>query len=472
MCVRSSGVIILAWVLLSHLATASLAADHVSKASASAQTIQKLRELGVRIETDLEVADFGHLTHRLAGKGVHIEIDPKGNVVDLRLRGPWVNDDTLKRIGQLSTLQGLCLGRSSTTDAGLQHLRYLSQLKRLGLWRTQVTDEGMKYVAELANLEKLDLSLTVVGDRGLEHLKQLKSLRWLNLKHGRGITARGLRHLASMPNLRYLDVRTHKQRFPEGGFAALRGCRLERLRLFGYVREDQIDNLAGLTRLKQLPSLSIMPDILRRLKSLKQLENLTISTSFLASEGAEVLLEFPNLRDVYVRNGRGGKFGVREASILGKLPRLESLNLRELIFSNESLAGLTDTPSLRELDLANTQLNDAGAVHLGRIATLRVLNLASTQLSDAGLAHIGRLTDLESFNVNRTKVTENGLKHLEGMTKLTFFLPTHSISYDAAEAFQQYVPNCRIGDAWCCGCLEIEPLAKRQLRRGKISVQE
>ena len=472
MCVRSSGVTILAWILLSHLTTASLAADHVSEYLTSAQTIQKLRELGVRIEADSRGGDL----HRLARElGARIEIDPEGNVVDLRLRGPWVKDDTLKRIGQLSTLQRLCLGRSSTTDAGLQHLKHLSQLKRLGLWRTQVTDKGMKCVAELAELEKLDLSLTTVGDQGLGHLKRLKNLRWLRLQHNRGmITACGLQHLASMPNLRYLDLRTTEQRFPEGGFAALRGCRLERLCFDRNVREDEIEDLAGLTQLKWLPSLSmsITPDILRRLKSLKQLQELTISTLFLASERAEVILEFPNLRSVYVCRVEGGKFSDRESSILGKLPKLESLNLRELAFSGESLAGLTDTPSLRELNLRDTGFSDAGAVHLGRIATLRVLQLGNTRLTDAGLAHIGRLTDLESLDVSGTKVTEKGLEHLKGMTKLTWFYPTHSISYDTAKAFQQYVPNCRIGDAWCCGCFEIEPLAERQLRRGKSSVQE
>ena len=73
--------------------------------------------------------------------------------------------------------------------------------------------------------------------------------------------------------------------------------------------------------------------------------------------------------------------------------------------------GLTQ---LQSLDLAGTQVTDAGLEHLKGLTQLQSLDLGQTQVTDAGLEHLKGLTQLQSLNLGDTKVTDAGLEHSKG----------------------------------------------------------
>ena len=87
-------------------------------------------------------------------------------------------------------------------------------------------------------------------------------------------------------------------------------------------------------------------------------------------------------------------------------------NISELIIY---LSGL---PALEECDLTQAGLDPKGFQALGKVKTLRQLNLAATNLGDQELAHLASLVDLESLKVSQTRITDVGLQHLDSMTKL------------------------------------------------------
>jgi Leucine Rich repeat len=116
------------------------------------------------------------------------------------LRGPRVDDDTLRPIEGLGQVEELYLDNSGITDAGLARLRGLKHLKFLDLTGTQVTDAGLVHLAGLRELYYLRLSGTRVTDAGLAHLAGLRELRSL-LLDGTRVTDAGLAHLANQDQL-------------------------------------------------------------------------------------------------------------------------------------------------------------------------------------------------------------------------------------------------------------------------------
>ena len=150
----------------------------------------------------------------------------------LALRGFVVEDDDLRRIGQLAGLHELDLDHTSIVGVGLRHLRPLAGLTRLVLneqWAaaadadiapladltaledldlgsSYITDAGLVPLTRLTRLRRLRLSGSYVTDAGLVAFGRLPRLERLELADDPGITDIGLRVLARLPSLRSLDV--------------------------------------------------------------------------------------------------------------------------------------------------------------------------------------------------------------------------------------------------------------------------
>jgi hypothetical protein len=73
---------------------------------------------------------------------------------------------------------------------------------------------------------------------------------------------------------------------------------------------------------------------------------------------------------------------------------------------------------LEEVNLTNSEIDDAGLVHLQRLANLRCLTLQSTNITDGGLIHLRHLLALRDLNLGHTKITDSGLQHLTSLTGL------------------------------------------------------
>lgn len=68
---------------------------------------------------------------------------------------------------------------------------------------------------------------------------------------------------------------------------------------------------------------------------------------------------------------------------------------------------------LRELDLANTRVTDAGLRHLEKVPSLETLDLTGTQVTDAGLRQLARLPGLRYLDLCQTRVTSEGVARLQ-----------------------------------------------------------
>jgi hypothetical protein len=100
---------------------------------------------------------------------------------------------------------------------------------------------------------------------------------------------------------------------------------------------------------------------------------------------------------------------------------------------------------VRNVNLVDTQIMDAGLAHLQGLTALQWLNLSETQVTDAGLAHLQGLTGMRSVYLRGTHVTDAGLAHLQGLTGLRLVDLRGAQVTDAGLAqLQQALPNCAI----------------------------
>ena len=104
---------------------------------------------------------------------------------------------------------------------------------------------------------------------------------------------------------------------------------------------------------------------------------------------------------------------------LKTLKRLTALSLSFTQVTDAGLVHLKGMTNLQMLDLYETEITDAGMVHLKGMTKLYSLNLSRTQITDAGMVHVKEMTRLRSLNLGGTKITGSGLVHLKNMTELT-----------------------------------------------------
>lgn len=166
---------------------------------------------------------------RVTGQGL-ARLSTLDKLEYLGLSGDSVTDDTLQGVSKLSQLDTVMLGRTAVTSAGLSHIAALSNLKDLRIyqvsgvdndglrhvsqlrtierfhcWGTSVSDDGLVHLRGLNRLRELWLCNMPVGDSGAQHLEGLTSLKWLSLS-GTMVGDQGLVHLRRLRELEHLDL--------------------------------------------------------------------------------------------------------------------------------------------------------------------------------------------------------------------------------------------------------------------------
>ncbi len=106
------------------------------------------------------------------------------------------------------------------------------------------------------------------------------------------------------------------------------------------------------------------------------------------------------------------------ASGLADLPRLRELDLSEGWLTDAGLGLMPPLPCLRRLSLHGNPITSQGLAALERCPQLRYLDLSATKIDDAGLVHVGRLTHLRELNLHDTHLFGVGLSHLEPLANL------------------------------------------------------
>ena len=94
------------------------------------------------------------------------------------------------------------------------------------------------------------------------------------------------------------------------------------------------------------------------------------------------------------------------------------------------------------VDLARSQVSDAGLATLAKLSNLERLHLENTKIGDAGIAQLAGLSKLEYLNLYGTKVSDAGLGKLEGNKALKkLFVWQTAVTQAGAKALEAKVPG-------------------------------
>lgn len=130
---------------------------------------------------------------------------------------------------------------------------------------------------------------------------------------------------------------------------------------------------------------------------------------------------------------------------VGRLGRLESLNLGMSQVTDAGLVHLEGLTHLRVLSLIGTEIGDAGLEHLKGLTRLNVLHIENTRVTDAGLIQIEKLTELRKLGLAGNAVSNAGLAHLKGRVSLRELnLYGTRVTDAGVQQLRETLPNLKI----------------------------
>jgi hypothetical protein len=132
----------------------------------------KLRDTGVRIDSEEKAAAMHHIRHLL---------DPSA----ILITSAAVNDDRLAHLADITRLDTLSLESPALTDAGLEHLANIESISSLSISGTRITGTGFQHWKALPTIEQMFLSDNPIEDAGITHLSRASSLCHLFLDNTR-----------------------------------------------------------------------------------------------------------------------------------------------------------------------------------------------------------------------------------------------------------------------------------------------
>lgn len=105
--------------------------------------------------------------------------------------------------------------------------------------------------------------------------------------------------------------------------------------------------------------------------------------------------------------------------------------------------------SLVSVDLARTQVTDAGVAKIAKFTQLKELRLDNTGISDAALEHLKGLKQLEYLNVYGSKVTDAGLQKLAGLSNLkALYVWQTGVTKAGVAQLRGKLPKAHINNGW------------------------
>ena len=210
------------------------------------------------------------------------------------------------------------------------------------------------------------------------------------------------------------------------------------------------------------PPASYPGDVLLPLASLKNLEALRLigycpfeledrraNYTYEASDAeiAAVLHEMRSLPKLIALDLNGSDIGDRSAAELGQFPRLQKIDVRNTILSDEGLRHIGSLQTLDELRLGGSRLTagitGSGLRHLiGQ--SLQQLQIDDMGIADDGLAHVAKLAKLRELDLSYSSVRGPGLVHLQELAGLRHLWLPSDIDRKAARRLQEQLPQVKI----------------------------
>ena len=299
----------------------------------------------------------------LKESGAAMKLNEAGSAIDLDLHQQTIAADTLKKIGELTSLRVLNLADSSFSDASLTALANVStQLANLDLRGCEISNNATASIAHFTGLRALRFSgkngKTSIDDDGLKNLAGCKLLKLLALDD-LWVGTEGLKSLAELKDL-------------------------EELYLAGtLVDDDSAKVISGFPKLKKL----------------------RLARTQIGDAGLETLSSCSTLQEIDLsENSLITNSGVAH---LAKLTNLRKLNLWRVQVSDEGALLLAPLTKLEWLNLDNTKLSDAGLPALNGMNDLTFLHLGSTQITAVGAPALFHLKSLKDLKLTRTALGSN-----------------------------------------------------------------
>ena len=214
-----------------------------------------------------------------------------------------LNENSVRLIAKMSKLEKLDLDRSNLKDEWLSYLTNLPRLTILSVEGNPITEQGIPHILRMNKLVRLSIGDSEVGDTGIELLSAHPSISNLALNLCRSVTNDGVKHLCKMRHLDHLELSSP---------VSLTGKCLTNLK--------GADHLVSLN----LESMSVEPEDLKALASVKGLSSLDMSNCRVKDPGVVELSKIANLN---ILNLTGNDLTETGLMSLTKLKKLRALRL-------------------------------------------------------------------------------------------------------------------------------------------------
>lgn len=312
-------------------------------------------------------------------------------------------------------------------------------LNQIKLERCSVAD--LQMIGSFA-IESLSLNGKEFTDEHLATLPRMKSVMNLFLTN-LACSDAGLEHVTRCPGLVNLYL-TSSNCSPASLKSLQEAPKLVSLTLIGTDADDEhVAALAGNPRLKRLELLggSATGAGFRNFQGKPPLDSLNFSPGVLDVAGCEALAAgVPDLKMLNIHNS---PFKDDTLLALKKLERLEALQIARTQVTDAGLDVLPALKNLRVLDLGGTQVTGAGFAKLkGKLQNLKYCVLAQTRLDDQGLAHlVAAAPQIDNLMLDSTSVTDDGLKPLPNLKSLRAVHLRHTQIGDAGLKHLKKIPQ-------------------------------
>lgn len=303
-------------------------------------------------------------------------------------------------------------------DAVVGQFKQLKQLAELDLDGSAISDDGVDALREIPTLRKINLGYLRIAKRSADELSQVlpdAEVVW----HGPRDRAAAQWVLEQGGKVR---IRASESQLVSQA-AALPDNRdfiLEEIHLVNLPKLDETElavcrDLSGLKKL-YVSGTKLTAAGLAQITGCHQVELLAITGEQLQGDFLPLIVaQFPALRQLYLADT---ELDGKQLNQLKKLPELRQLSLAGTPVQDEDLAPLEALPHLTWLSLDGTNITDAALPHLVRLKQLSVLSLDDQLVSqDQQMLPDELLPDQPARR--RVQVTDAGLEELESSLKST-----------------------------------------------------
>lgn len=253
------------------------------------------------------------------------------------------------------------LNKETITDADLVKLQPLQNVRFVSISASKVTDNGLKQIAGyFPALEGLELGNSLITDAGLETVKTLTKLRRLTMTSK--ATDAGFARLAGLTELRELDLSLNLSDLSlatAGNFT-----KLERLSLFGNYTDRGFEHLEGLTELRELSTFGtkVQGHGLKNLSGATKMNRVSLTSGPTDGKNLVYLKEFKELKSVSLF--AAGNVHDDDLQHLSTLTSLVSLDLRSTAVTDKGLPHLYGLTNLQFLSINGSKITPAGVAQL------------------------------------------------------------------------------------------------------------